>query len=80
MKRAGRWAGIALLTLIALFLVVRAVVEVATVDPSSPATYRDDWGGPTYLGVLAVHAGPGLAVLVVLAWWLSRARRQRHRP
>jgi hypothetical protein len=80
MRRAGRWVGIALLTLIALFLVARAVVEVATVDPSNPATYRDDWGGPTYLGVLAVHAGPGLAVLVAVAWWSFRSRKQRHRP
>ena len=66
-----------MLALIAAFLVGRAVAEVAGVDPSDPASYRDDWGGPTYLGVLAVHAGPGFVVLAVLVWWWLRAARSR---
>ena len=67
-----------LLALIAVFFVGRAVVEGVSVDPSDPASYRDDWGGPTYLGVLGVHAGPGLLVLVPLAWWFWR--RKHHAP
>src|SRR4051812_19915857 len=76
MRRAGRSAGLAL---VALFLVVRTVVEVATVDPLDPASYRDDWGGPTYLGALGVHAGPGLVVLTGLAWSSWRAQEKRRR-
>ena len=79
MRRIARWAGIGVLALVAAFLVGRAIVEVFAVDPSDAATYRDDWGGPTYLGVLAVHAGPGLVVLAVLAWWWLRAARMRRK-
>lgn len=52
---------------LSLYLVGRAVVEVATVDPSRPGTYRQDWGGPHYLGVVLVHAGPGLLVVTMTA-------------
>jgi hypothetical protein len=79
-RRAARWTGIGLLAVLAAFLVGRAVVEVVGVDPSDPASYRDDWGGPTYLGVMAVHAGPGVVVLGLLVWWwlrTARARRER---
>jgi hypothetical protein len=75
--RALRWIGIVLLLLVALFMVGRAVVEIVAVDPGDPAGYRDDWGGPSYLGVMAVHAGPGLLVIVAaVAWW--RRRWTRH--
>ena len=63
------------LVVVGVFLVARAVVEVISVDPGRPATYRDDWGGPTYAGVLLVHAGPGLLVLGSLAVLLWRRRR-----
>jgi hypothetical protein len=62
------------LALLALYLVVRAAIEVATVDPTKPDTYRHDWGGPHYLGVLLVHTGPGIAVSALLA------RRRVARP
>jgi hypothetical protein len=78
-RRAARWTGIGVLAVVAAFLVGRAVVEVVGVDPSDPASYRDDWGGPTYLGVMAVHAGPGVVVLVLLAWWWLRTARARRR-
>ena len=35
-----------------LFFVVRAVAEPFVIDVSDPATYRNDWGGPSLLGVL----------------------------
>jgi hypothetical protein len=74
MRRALRFLGWVVLLLVGLFLVARAVVEVVSVDPGQPATYRDDWGGPTYAGVLLVHAGPGLLVLGVTALLLWRWR------
>jgi hypothetical protein len=79
-RSAARWTGIGLLGLVAAFLIGRAVVEVVGVDPSDPASYRDDWGGPTYLGVLAVHAGPGVLVLGLLVWTWLRAGRARREP
>lgn len=76
MRRTLRGLGWAVLVLVGVFLVVRAVVEVVSVDPGRPATYHDDWGGPTYAGVLLVHAGPGLLVLVVTGLVLWRRRRR----
>jgi hypothetical protein len=61
-RRTAARLGRALLALLAVYLVARAVVEVVTVDPSNPETYRRDWGGPHYLGVMLVHAGPGVVV------------------
>lgn len=60
--------------LFAAFLVVRGLVEFVTIDWGNPASYRDDWGGPSLLGVLAVHSGPGLLILGVLAVRLYRNR------
>jgi hypothetical protein len=72
-RRVLRWIGTALLVLLALYMVGRAVAEVVSVDPGDPASYRDDWGGPTYLGVMAVHAGPGLLVIAAaVVWWRRR--------
>ena len=76
-RRVGRSIAIALLLVLALFLMVRGVVEVVTVDPAEPETYRADWGGPHYLGVLFVHAGPGLAVVVLAVLAVLRTRRRR---
>jgi hypothetical protein len=75
MKRIARWIGLGLLGVGAVYLLGRGIVEILTVDPSRPSTYRDDWGGPTYFGVLAVHAGP--AVLVVAACVVGWRRRRR---
>lgn len=74
-----RWAGLALLVVIVVYLVGRAVVEVVTVDPHRRESYEQDWGGPHYLGVLAVHAGPGLLALAALAFWVRRATRGHRR-
>jgi hypothetical protein len=59
----------------AAYLVVRALVELATIHYNVPASYAKDWGGPSLAGVLAVHAGPGIAVAVATVWWVLR-----HRP
>ena len=75
MRRPLRLLGLVLLVALGTFLVARAVVEVVAVDPGNPSTYRDDWGGPTYAGVLLVHAGPGLLVVALVAWLLWRRGR-----
>jgi hypothetical protein len=77
MRRPLRFLATALLVVIGVFLVVRAVVEVVSVDPGDPASYRQDWGGPSYAGVLLVHAGPGLLVVAGTVWALVRWRRNR---
>lgn len=75
---AGRRAGLGILVLLCLYLIGRAVVEVATVDPTDHASYHEDWGGPSYVGVLAVHCLPGIAAVVFLVW-LTRQLRKRRR-
>ncbi len=72
--------GLALVAVIAVYLVGRAVVEVIILDPTRPDSYQRDWGGPHYLGVMAVHAGPGLLVLIVAVLWVRRATRQGRLP
>jgi hypothetical protein len=74
-RRPLRLLGLVLLVVLGTFLVARAVVEVVAVDPGDPSTYRDDWGGPTYAGVLLVHAGPGLLVVALVEWLLWRRGR-----
>jgi hypothetical protein len=61
-----------------LFLVVRAVLEPFSIDSSDPATYRDDWGGPSLIGVLVVHVGPGV-VAGALGAIIARRRRRAAR-
>jgi hypothetical protein len=80
LRRFARAAGMTALAVAAVFLVGRAVVELIVVNPFRPETYRDDWGGPTYPGVLLVHAGPGIAigVLAILALRRASARKRVH--
>ena len=63
--------------LVALYLVIRAIAEFFIVNYNDPASYRSAWGGPTLAGVFAVHAGPGLLILIGAAVYLSRRRRSR---
>lgn len=77
--RAGRALGLALAFLLGVFLVVRAGVVLATDDPAHPETYRQDWGGPHYLGVILVHTAPGLIAVALAITWLVRHRSRRHR-
>ena len=65
-------AGLAIL--LGLYFVVRAVVEFFVIDVNDPASYRDDWGGPSLLGVLAIHCGPGLLVIALCIVLLRRRR------
>ncbi len=47
-------------------LIGRAVIEPFVIDLNHPATYQNDWGGPSLAGVLAVHCGPGIIAAVLL--------------
>ena len=61
--------------LLGVFLIWRAIVEPFTIDFGDPATYRNDWGGPSLPGVLAVHMGPGLLALILMIVVIIRRRR-----
>ena len=80
-ERSGRPAlrtlGIGLAGLLSVYLIGRGIAEFFTVDYSDPASYRNDWGGPSLAGVFAVHSGP--AVLVMLGWTIYLRRRRRNR-
>jgi hypothetical protein len=71
-----QWLGIVLGGILALYLVVRGVVELFTIDYSKPSSYQQDWGGPHLAGVLAVHCGPAALVVAGLAYLLHRRKRQ----
>jgi hypothetical protein len=60
-----------------VFLIGRAIAEPFTIDLGDPATYRNDWGGPSLAGVLAVHMGPGLLALILLIVMIVRRRARR---
>lgn len=59
------------------YFVARGVTELVMVDYGNPASYRHDWGGPSLLGVLAVHCGPGIVSLVGLAYALRSGKLVR---
>ncbi|GAA1280677.1 hypothetical protein Psi02_67190 [Planotetraspora silvatica] len=61
------------------YLIVRAIAEPFVIDMSDPATYRNDWGGPSLAGVVAVHSGPGLIAAALMIWALMRRRSRLSR-
>ena len=66
--RAGRrtawlWPLFAIGAVLAVYLVGRGVAELILINYGDPASYAKDWGGPSLAGVLAVHSGPGLAIV-----------------
>jgi hypothetical protein len=72
-RPAWQWPLLAIGAVLAVYLVGRGFVELFTINYSDPASYADDWGGPSLAGVLAVHSGPGLAIIAA-AWRLLRGR------
>jgi hypothetical protein len=72
---AARTLGLGVAGLLAVYLVVRGVVEFFTVDYSDPASYRGDWGGPSLAGVLAVHSGPAAVIVTAAGIYLRRRWR-----
>lgn len=77
MRAVLRRVGTVLGVLLGLYLVGRGVAEFFVVHYSDPASYQNDWGGPSLAGVFAVHTGPGAAVIVVA---VLLARRHRSGP
>lgn len=65
--------------IVGAYLIVRAVVEPFVIDPGDPATYEQDWGGPSLAGVLAVHCGPGLVAAALMVTSVVRRRRPAER-
>lgn len=49
----------ALTGVIALYAVVRGIAELFLIDYPDPSSYREDWGGPSLLGVLQCTPDPG---------------------
>jgi hypothetical protein len=68
-------AGIGLAYLVGTYFVVRAIVELVTIDYGDASSYEDDWGGPTLIGVLAVHCLPGVIALGLMLLGVRRLRR-----
>jgi hypothetical protein len=68
-------AAIVIAYLLGAYLVIRALVELAVIDYGDPSSYRNDWGGPSLVGVLAVHCLPGVIALVAMIWGWRRLRR-----
>ena len=69
--------GIAVAYLVGAYFVVRAVIELVVIDYSDPASYKNDWGGPSLLGVLAVHCLLGVVSLALMIWGARRIVRHR---
>ena len=70
-------AAIASALILGAFFIIRAIVELLTLDYSDPTSYANDWGGPSLAGVILVHCGLGvIAAVVLVIWW--RRRRSEH--
>ena len=63
--------------IVAVYLVVRGIAEPFLIDVNDPDSYRTDWGGPSLIGVLAVHSGPALVIVAAVVLWFVR-RRSRY--
>ena len=72
-----RRAVLALGVIVGIFFIVRAVVELLTINYSDPSSYADDWGGPSLAGVLLVHCGLGLIAAVWIGLFLWRRSSSR---
>ena len=74
---ALRAVGVALGAVLAVYLAGRGIAEFFTVHYDDPASYRNDWGGPSLAGVFAVHSGAAVAILAGTAYHLRRRFRRR---
>ena len=75
-QRIQRGVGAVLAGIFASYLLARGIAEFFTLNYSNSTSYRNDWGGPSLPGVLAVHSGP--AVIGVVAFF-SYVRWWRHK-
>jgi len=63
--------------ILGIYLLGRALVEPFIVDYHHPETYRQLWGGPTLVGVMAVHMLPGVLSTTLMVRRLRAWRRNR---
>jgi hypothetical protein len=59
------------------YFIVRALMEPFIIDFSDPSSYENDWGGPSLIGVLLVHMGPGIVAAILLIAALRRNDRRK---
>lgn len=57
------------------YFIVRALMEPFLIDFSDPSSYETDWGGPSLIGVLFVHMGPGFLAAALLIWMVRKRDR-----
>lgn len=62
---------------LAVYLVVRGIAELFVIDYGDPSSYKNDWGGPSLAGVLAVHSGPALLIIGALSVRMLRHRNSK---
>jgi hypothetical protein len=74
-RRGLRLVGLTVASLVACYAVARGVAEFWVVHYSNAASYEHSWGGPSLAGVVAVHTGPGLVIVLAATGWLIRRRR-----
>jgi uncharacterized protein YneF (UPF0154 family) len=67
-----RRVAIAVGFVVGAFFIVRAVVELLTIDYSDPSSYAEDWGGPSLAGVLLVHCSLGLVAAIAIGVFVRR--------
>jgi len=79
-RQVGLSAGLFLGYLLGIFLILRAIAEPFVVDFGNPENYKHDWGGPTIIGVLAVHMLPGLIALVLICLHLKSTLQGQKTP
>jgi hypothetical protein len=61
--------------LVGVFFVGRAIVELVTIDYGDASSYEEEWGGPSLIGVLAVHCLPGVIAAALMIWGALRLSR-----
>lgn len=66
MKNFLRRIGLGFGYILGIYLIGRAAVEPFIIDYGNPASYKDLWGGPTVVGVMAVHMLPGVIALALI--------------
>jgi hypothetical protein len=77
-RKVPRIVGLVVGGIVAIYLVGRGIAEFWTIDFANPVSYEQDWGGPSLIGVLAVHSGPGLIIVVAtIVWFLRRRSRKK---
>ena len=76
-RRLPKVIGLAAGGVLAAFLVGRGAAEFFIVHYGDPASYRNAWGGPSLVGVFAVHSGPAVAILLGAGGYLVRWHRAR---